>query len=121
MSVARRRLFPPAVSIPSIGAALMSACLLRRSTLTTLAGLTLLAACAEKTSEPRNATSVVRRVKLDPRFELLDPGAPGLIVVCSSDDAATFTVSATPAHGTLAGDGSFSVAAGTCETAWQAD
>ena len=56
----------------------------------------------------------------DPRFTLLDPGAPGLIVICSSGGPAAFTATVSPAIGTLLGGGSFTVAAGACVNAWTA-
>jgi hypothetical protein len=93
---------------------------LRRSPLTALAVVALLAACVETTSEPRRLVTVAPHKKLDPRNDLLDPGAPGLIVICSSGGPASFTVTATPNVGTLAGGGSFSLTDGECVTAWQA-
>jgi hypothetical protein len=58
---------------------------------------------------------------MDPRLALLDPGAPGKIVICASGGAASFSVTASPAIGTLLGGGSFSVADGACATAWTAN
>lgn len=56
----------------------------------------------------------------DPRLDLLYAGAPGLIVVCASGGAASFTASVTPGNGTLTSGSSFSVGAGACATAWTA-
>jgi len=92
----------------------------RRSSLTALAVAALLAACAESTSAPNQLVKLRPLAKFDPRLELLDPGAPGLIVVCSAGGPASFTVSASPALGTLAGGGSFSANTDQCVTAWTA-
>lgn len=91
----------------------------RHRVLTPLVGLAALAlgACTEpaKVAGPRAPAP-----GNDPRLALLDPGASGLIVICASGGAASFSASATPAVGTLLGGGSFSVADGACATAWTA-
>jgi hypothetical protein len=98
----------------------MSVCFPRRSSLTVLAVITLLAACFETRSAPTGLENVAPFGKFDPRLLLLDPGAPGLIVICSAGGPASFTVTASPARGTLAGGGSFSVETDKCVTAWTA-
>ena len=85
--------------------------------LAALCAMVALSACSEPMTV---AGPAARLTPVDPRFTLLDPGAPGLIVVCSSGGAAAFTAEASPAIGTLLGGGSFTVAAGACVNAWTA-
>jgi hypothetical protein len=77
----------------------------------------VLSACSEPAIV---AGPSLRPTSTDPRLALLDPGAPGLIVICSSGGPSSYSVSAVPATGTLAGGGSFSVADGACVNAWTA-
>jgi hypothetical protein len=78
-----------------------------------------LSACSDRGTlvEPTRGFAAPR----DPRLDLLDPGAPGIIAICAAGGPASFTVTVTPAIGTLLGGGSFSLAAGTCGNAWVAD
>ena len=84
-----------------------------------------LTACREpmatRQSSARPMVGLTLVKPFDPRSTLLDPGAPGLLVVCSAGGPATFSASASPARGTLLGGGTFSVADGACATAWTAD
>ena len=85
--------------------------------LAALCALVALSACSEATTL---AGPAVRPTPVDPRLTLLDPGAPGIIVICSSGGPAAFTATVSPAIGTLLGGGSFTVAEGTCVNAWTA-
>ena len=82
-----------------------------------MCAMAALSACGEPTSVTGPSP---RPAPLDPRVTLLDPGAPGIIVICSSGGPASFKVTASPAIGTLLGGGSFTLAEGACANAWTA-